>query len=61
MPSKYGYMENLTMLKKRIVNLFIGFALALALAGGTGVVADSLGFDVTSEVQAGGCYSGGGC
>lgn len=51
------------MLKKRIVALVTGLVLLLAVAGVSGVVADSLGFAVTSPAYAcpasGG--SGGGC
>jgi hypothetical protein len=51
------------MLKKRIVALVTGLALLLAVAGASGVVADSLGFATTSPAHAcpasGG--SGGGC
>jgi hypothetical protein len=50
------------MLKKRIVAFVTGLALLLAVAGASGVVADSLGFAVTSSAHA--CTpsgSGGGC
>jgi hypothetical protein len=50
------------MLKKRIVALVTGLALLLAVAGASGIVADSLGFSVTLPAHA--CTpsgSGGGC
>jgi hypothetical protein len=50
------------MLKKRVVAFVTSLALLLAVAGASGVVADSLGFDVTSPAHA--CNpasSGGGC
>jgi hypothetical protein len=40
------------MLKKRIVALVTGLALLLAVAGASGIVADSLGFSVTSPAHA---------
>ena len=49
------------MLKKRIINLVIAAALIAGLVGGTGIVADELGFEVTSQAQAGHCGGGGGC
>jgi hypothetical protein len=51
------------MLKKRIIAVFMGLALLAAVVGSSGVVADSLGLSVTSQVHA--CNvagsSGGGC
>jgi hypothetical protein len=51
------------MLKKRIIAVLTGLALLAAVAGLSGVVADSLGLPVTSQVHA--CNvssgSGGGC
>lgn len=50
------------MLKKRLIAVITGLALLLAVAGVPGVVADSLGFSVTSQAHA--CSpqgSGGGC
>ena len=50
------------MLKKRIIAVVMGLALLAAVAGSSGIVADSLGLSVTSQVHAcevGG--SGGGC
>lgn len=51
------------MLKKRIIALVTGLALLLAVAGASGVVADSLGFALTAPAHA--CNtsgsSGGGC
>jgi len=51
------------MLKKRIIAVLTGLALLSAVAGSSGVVADSLGLAVTSQAHAcnvGGA-SGGGC
>lgn len=51
------------MLKKRILSVITGLALLAAVAGSTGIVADSLGLAVTPHVSA--CNSsgsaGGGC
>ncbi|MBN1993746.1 MAG: hypothetical protein JW953_13675 [Anaerolineae bacterium] len=51
------------MLKQRIIKLVIGLALLVAVAGGTGIVVDSLGASITSPAHA--CNSsgtsGGGC
>lgn len=51
------------MLKQRIYKVIVGLALLAAVAGSTGIVADSLGLDVTSQAHAcqGGGSSGGGC
>jgi hypothetical protein len=50
------------MLKKRVVAFVTGLALLLAVAGASGVVADSLGFAVTSPAHACNAQSsGGGC
>lgn len=46
------------MLKKRIINLVIAAAIIAGVAGGTGIVADELGFAVTSQAHA--CASSGG-
>lgn len=40
------------MLKKRIVAVVMGVALLLAMTGVTGVVADQMGFSVTSPTFA---------
>ena len=50
------------MLKKRIIAVIAGLALLAAIAGSSGILADSLGLAVTSQVHA--CSvsgSGGGC
>ena len=51
------------MLKKRIIAVLAGLALLAAVTGSTGIVADGLGYSVTSPAQA--CSSngsgGGGC
>lgn len=51
------------MLKQRIYKVIVGLALLAAVAGSTGIVADSLGLGVTSQAHAcqGGSSSGGGC
>lgn len=49
------------MLKKRIINLVIAAALIAGVVGGTGIVADELGFAVTSQAQAQSCSGGGSC
>lgn len=51
------------MLKKRLIAVITGIALLLAVAGVSGVVADSLGFSVTPAIYAcpTGGSSGGGC
>ena len=46
------------MLKQRIVSVMVGIALLLATIGAAGVVADTVGFSVTSQAQA--CGGGGG-
>ena len=51
------------MLRKRIIAVMAGLALLAAVAGSSGIVADSLGLSVTSQVHA--CNApgsgGGGC
>jgi hypothetical protein len=51
------------MLKKRIIAVITGLALLAAITGSSGVVVDSLGLSMTSQVHA--CNasgaSGGGC
>ena len=51
------------MLKQRIIKVVVGLALLAAVAGSSGIVADSLGLTVTSPAHA--CNepsgSGGGC
>lgn len=50
------------MLKKRIINLVIAIALLTALVGGSGIVADALGFAVTGQAYAcSGSGGGGAC
>lgn len=51
------------MLKKRLIAVITGIALLLAVAGVSGVVADSLGLSVTAPAHAcnSGSPSGGGC
>ncbi|MBE7552289.1 MAG: hypothetical protein HS126_14570 [Anaerolineales bacterium] len=50
-------------MKKRIIAAIAGIALLLAVTGVSGVVADTLGYAVTSQVHAcpSGSSSGGGC
>jgi hypothetical protein len=50
--------ETLEMLKKRIINLVIALALLATAIGGSGIIADELGFAVTGQAYA--CGSGGG-
>lgn len=51
------------MLKKRLIAVLAGLAILVAVAGSSGIVADSLGWSVTSPAHA--CHdtsgSGGGC
>jgi hypothetical protein len=49
--------------KKRIVAVIAGLALLAAVAGSSGIVADSMGLSVTSPAHAcnSGGASGGGC
>ena len=51
------------MLKQRIIKVVVGLALLAAVAGSSGIVADSLGLAITSPAHA--CNdpsgSGGGC
>ncbi|MCB9079646.1 MAG: hypothetical protein H6631_18735 [Anaerolineaceae bacterium] len=51
------------MLKQRIVKVLVGLALLAAVAGSSGIVADSLGLPLTTSAHA--CTnssgSGGGC
>ena len=51
------------MLKQRIIAVVAALALFMAVAGVTGIVADSLGFSLTSSAHAcpTGSGSGGGC
>jgi hypothetical protein len=49
------------MLKKRIINLVIALALLAAVVGGSGIVADELGFAVTGQAYACGGSGGGSC
>lgn len=51
------------MLKQRIMAVLAGLALLLTVAGSSGIVADSLGFAVTSPAHAcqNGGSAGGGC
>jgi len=51
------------LLKQRIIKVIVGLALLAAVAGSTGIVADSLGHSVTPQVHAcaSGGTSGGGC
>ncbi|MEM7028053.1 MAG: hypothetical protein AAF629_00570 [Chloroflexota bacterium] len=53
------------MLKNTVVKFVVGLAFVLALTTG-GMVADELGYEVTSQVEAGSCNGsgsggGGGC
>ncbi len=47
------------MLKQWILKVVIALALLATAAGSSGIVADSLGFSMTPQVQAG-CSGGGG-
>ena len=54
------------MLKNTVVKFVVGLAFVLSLTGGGGIVADELGYEVTSQAEAGDCGgsgsgSGGGC
>jgi hypothetical protein len=51
------------MLKQRVIAVLVGLALLMAVAGSSGIVADSLGLSVTSPAHAchNGSSSGGGC
>ncbi|MCB0194427.1 MAG: hypothetical protein KDJ65_20930 [Anaerolineae bacterium] len=51
------------MLKKRIVAIIAGLALLAAVAGSSGIVADSIGLSVTPSAHAcnNGSSTGGGC
>ena len=51
------------MLKKRIIAVIAGLALLIGIVGSSGIVADSLGFSVTLQVNAcnNGSGTGGGC
>jgi hypothetical protein len=51
------------MLKQRIVRVMVGLALLAAVAGSSGIIADSLGAPATSPAHAcnGSGTSGGGC
>lgn len=46
------------MFKNYIVKLMVAVALVVAIAGGSGVVGDAVGLDVTPAVSA--CANGGG-
>ncbi|MEM7028018.1 MAG: hypothetical protein AAF629_00395 [Chloroflexota bacterium] len=46
------------MLKNTVVKFVVGFAFVLALTTGGGIVADELGYDVTSQAEAGDCNGG---
>lgn len=48
-------------MKQRLPKVVVGLALVLALAGVTGIVADSLGLSTTSQVYACPHNGGGGC
>jgi hypothetical protein len=50
--------ETLEMLKKRIINLVIAIAMLVAVVGGSGIVADELGFAMTGQAYACGCGGG---
>jgi hypothetical protein len=50
------------MWKRRFIALFVGLALTVAVTGITTMVADTLGYSVTPQAQAGcGAGGGGGC
>lgn len=51
------------MLKKKLTQFVVAFALALTIIGSSGLVADSLGLSVTPQVMAceNGSGIGGGC
>ena len=48
------------MLNKWLVKIFVAVALLVAVGGGSGIVADGLGFEATSAAQACGSTAGGG-
>jgi hypothetical protein len=48
-------------MKQRLLKMVIGVALLLALAGGSGIVTDALGFSTTPQVYACPHSGGGGC
>lgn len=50
------------MLKKRLIAVIAGIALLVAVAGSSGIIADSLGLSVTPQIHACDTSSaGGGC
>jgi len=49
------------MFKKRLIAIITALVLAVAIAGASGVVADSIGLSVTPQAHACGGNSGGGC
>ncbi|MEM7127181.1 MAG: hypothetical protein AAF702_12690 [Chloroflexota bacterium] len=49
------------MISKRLTQLVVAFVLTVAVASGSGVVAEQLGFDVTPTIYACSSQSGGGC
>lgn len=53
------------MLKNKVVKFVVSLAFILALTAGGGIAADELGWDVTSQAEAGDCNhtggSGGNC
>ena len=50
------------MLKRKLFALITGISLMIAVAGASGIVADSLGFEMTTEAHAcSGSGGGGNC
>ena len=50
------------MLKQRMMKVFAALALLAAIAGGSGIAADALGFELTPQAYAEECpNSGGSC
>jgi hypothetical protein len=49
------------MFKKRLIAIITALALTVAVAGASGVVADSMGLSVTPQAHACGGNNGGGC
>ena len=47
------------MLKNAVIRLVVGFTLALVLTISGSIVGDELGWDVTSQVEAGDCGGNG--
>ena len=48
------------MFKQRMFKVITALALLAALAGGSGILADTLGFELTPQAHASDCPGGGG-